>query len=161
MENHENLLSIKTSMLGELLTESEATELAARMSAQSLEDGQWLFQQGDRDDTLYLLSSGKLAVSRDVTGGEQLTLHVIKPGQLAGEMSFVTGDPHIASLKALGACTVLALKREQLEAMLSTHSHLVYQIMRAVVQSVHRTLSRSNQQLVELQNYVTKSHGRY
>lgn len=152
---------LQDSPLGAGLDAQDCAVLAAILETRQLEDGEVLIEEGGRDDSLYLLKSGRLAVTRDATGGDHVTLHVMKAGDLAGEMGFVTGDKHIASLNALGPTEVLVLRREQFEALVSSHPQLVYQVMRAIARSVHNTLSRLNQQFIELQNYVTKTHGRY
>ena len=38
---------------------------------------------------------------------------------------------------------------------------LVYGIMRGIIRSVHRILGEMNMHYVELNNYITKTHGRY
>ena len=152
---------LQGSPLGIGLDAQDCETLAAIMQLRRLEDGEVLIEEGGRDDSLYLLTSGRLAVTRDATGGDHVTLHVMKAGDLAGEMGFVTGDEHIASLNALGPTEVLVLERAKLEALIDTQPRLVYQLMRAIARSVHNTLSRLNQQFIELQNYVTKTHGRY
>lgn len=152
---------LQESPLGIGLDAQDCAALAAIMQSRQLEDGELLIGEGGRDDSLYLVKSGRLAVTRDATGGDRVTLHVMKAGDLAGEMGFVTGDEHIASLNALGPTEVLVLSRANFEALVDTQPQLVYQVMRSIARSVHNTLSRLNQQFIELQNYVTKTHGRY
>jgi CRP-like cAMP-binding protein len=153
--------ALQASALGKVLSSGQCRVLAQALSARTLADGEVLINEGEKDESLFLLRSGRLAVTRDVAGGDQLTLHVMKPGDLAGEMGFITGDEHIASLHALGETEVLVLPRRRFEELVETHPRLVYEVMRTIARSVHNTLARLNAQFIELQNYVTKTHGRY
>lgn len=152
---------IRRSALGENLSGDECRALAAAMSLQTLADGDPLFEEGETHDSLFLLACGRLAVKRGVAAGEELTLHIMTPGAIAGEMSFVDGTPHIATLRSVGESEVYVLRREDFESLVESDPWLVYRIMTAIIRTVHETMQRMSQQFVELQNYVTKSHGRY
>jgi CRP-like cAMP-binding protein len=119
-----------------------------------------LLHEGQSDDTLHLLISGRMAVSKR-TSGEALTLHIMEPGALAGEMGFVDRTRHTVSLVAMEPATVLCLRREAFEALVPQYPELIYHVMRAIVRLEHRTLGRMNLQFVEMHNYITKSNGRY
>ena len=113
------------------------------------------------DNQLHVLIDGHLAVTRQVAEGEWLTLHVLKSGELAGELGFIDGQPHSATLRAMGPTRIFSLEREKFETLINTHPALMYRIMRAIVRGVHVTLRRMNAQQIELTNYITKEHGRY
>jgi CRP-like cAMP-binding protein len=76
-------------------------------------------------------------------------------------MGFVDGTEHSASLRAVGKTAVVSLRRQDLEAVLTSKPEVVYGVMRGVVRTVHRILREMNLQYVELNNYITKTHGRY
>ena len=69
-----------------------------------------LVQEGATDDTLYVITSGRLAVTRAVGGAQDVTLHVLRAGDLAGQMGFVDGRPHSATLRAVGEPTVCMIR---------------------------------------------------
>ena len=45
--------------------------------------------------------------------------------------------------------------------LLHEEPDLVYKVMRAIIRTVHGILRRMNAQYVEMQNYITRQHGRY
>lgn len=102
-----------------------------------------------------------IAVTRDCGCGEWTTLALLRPGDLAGEMGFVTGRPHSATLRAVGEAGVISFDRDRVEALLQDQPWIVYRLMQAIVQAVHQILRRMNAQYVEMANYITKQHGRY
>ena len=158
-QTHDETLA--KSPIGSELAREECETLAPVMKHRTLSDGEILFREGDTDDTLYIVAAGRLEVTRDVGGGDHVTLHVLKPGDLAGEMAFVDGHPHSATLRALGDAEVMELHRADLERLIESHPWIVYKVMKAIIRSVHGTLMRMNQQYVEMTNYISRAHGRY
>jgi CRP/FNR family cyclic AMP-dependent transcriptional regulator len=151
---------IKSSPLAQDLTERDCGFLETVMTRRTLEKDQYLFREGEDSDTLYLVVSGRLAVTKDVPG-ESVVLHVLGPGMLTGEMGFVDGTKHIANIVALEPTTVLSLRREAFETLVPEHPNMTYHVMRAIIRLVHSTLKRMNMQYIEMSNYITKTHGRY
>ena len=120
-----------------------------------------MIEQGHIDETLYIVSSGALAVERITAGGERVALHILRPGDLAGEMGFVDGTEHTATLRAMGPTSVICIGRSNLESLLPSKPEVVYGLMRGIVRTAHRILREMNLQSMELSNYITKIHGRY
>ena len=120
-----------------------------------------LVREGTADSRLYLLVAGTAAVTRGAGTAEAMTLFTLSPGEAIGEMSFLDGNVHYASVVAQGPGRVLALDRVQLESLLDREPHIVYRIMRAIVRRVHQAQHRLSAQAAELHNYIYKQHGRY
>ncbi len=143
------------------LTAEQCNELAAITNLRELTDAEILIEQGEIDETLHIIGKGELAVERKSAGNHPVTLHVLKPGDLAGEMGFVDGTEHSATLRAIGKTLVVSLRRQDLETLLSSKPEIVYGVMRGTIRTAHRILREMNLQYVELNNYITKTHGRY
>ena len=143
------------------LSQEQCRELADLMQVSELGNGDVLIEQGEKDETLHVVGHGVLAVERKTAGGDVITLHMLKPGDLAGAMGFIDGDEHAATLRSVGKTVVVSLSRADLEAVLCSKPQLVYGVMRGIVRTMHRILREMNLQYVELNNYITKTHGRY
>jgi CRP-like cAMP-binding protein len=152
---------IQQSSLAGDLDAGQCDDLAAIAGEHTLEDGELLIEQGRRDETMYIIAAGELAVQRRTGGGDTATLHVLRPGDLAGVMGFVDGTEHTATLRAMGATRVVTITRQDLESLLDSKPGVVYGVMRGIVRTVHRILREMNLQSVELSNYITQVHGRY
>jgi len=100
-----------------------------------------------------------VAVTRDLGKGEYITIHVLHTGDMAGEMGFVSGRPHSATLRSLGQTQVCSFERAAFEDLLPEHPWMVYRVMQNIVEVGHDILRRMNAQYVELTKYVTRSHG--
>jgi CRP-like cAMP-binding protein len=143
------------------LNGSQCGDLSSISTTRALEDKEVLIEQGQVDEALHIVATGALAVERNTAGGDTVTLHVLRPGDLAGEMGFVDGTEHTATLRAMGSTTVVSIGRKDLESLLPTKPDVVYGVMRGIVRSAHRILREMNVQSMELNNYITKAHGRY
>lgn len=161
MSGNINFSMVKGSSLAAELDEAQCLLLAEQVTTRSLKDGEILISEGSVDNELHVVVSGSLAVTRDSGDGDWIALHLLRSRDLAGELGFLDGMVHSATLRAVGATDIFSLKRERLEALLVVDPRLVYLVMRAIIREVHGILRRMNIQHVELSNYVNKQHGRY
>lgn len=161
MNNPSTCDLIQHSSLISDLNQAECEDLSSIATSRTLQDKEVLIEQGQKDETLHIVSSGALAVERGTSGSDSITLHILKPGDLAGEMGFVDGTEHSATLRAMGPTSVVSISRKDLESLLPTKPEVVYGLMRGIVRTAHRILREMNLQSVELSNYITKVHGRY
>ncbi len=152
---------LSQSKLASELTPAQCESLASTMSQRRLSTGDVLVHEGDSDDHLYVLVRGSLGVVKAAGTDNEVTLNVMRPGDVVGELSFLDGATRFASLVALGETEVLGLSRGDLESLLDRDPQLVYRVMRAIVRVVHDIQRRLSMQTVELTNYLYKTHGRY
>jgi len=161
MSDANNQDILRASPLGSELSDDECARLAAILTTRRLQDGELLIEEGKVDHSLHGIVKGALAVGKVVGGGDWVTLHLLHEGDIAGELGFIDGLGHSASLRAVGATEVFTIERERFEGLLQAQPALVYKVMRAIVRVVHAILRRMNIQHIELTNYITKQHGRY
>jgi CRP-like cAMP-binding protein len=152
---------IQRSPLGRELSEAQCERLAGVVTACCLGKGMFLLEEGHKDDSIHVVVSGELEVVKLTGGGDWVMLQLLRPGDMAGELGFIDGQEHSAAIRALNHVEVFSLARPELEKLLDEDPHLVYQVMRAIMRTVHGILRRMNLQQIELVNYVTKQHGRY
>jgi CRP/FNR family cyclic AMP-dependent transcriptional regulator len=155
------LEGLSKSKLAVELNDDECRELSRAMTTRDLKQGEILVQEGSEDDHLYVVTSGALGVVKASGTDNEMTLNVIRPGDVVGELSFLDGATRYASLIALGDTRVLGLSRDALESLLETRPKVVYHVMRAIVRVVHDIQRRLSMQTTELTNYLYKTHGRY
>lgn len=153
--------ALRASKLSAELTEAQCRTLAALLVFHDLSDGDVLVPEGTSDNHLHVVVSGSLAVVRGAGSPEELPLFTLTAGDLVGELSFLDGTVHYASVLARGPARVFSVEREQLESLLESEPQIVYRVMRAIVRTVHQIQRRLSAQSIELSNYIFKQHGRY
>jgi CRP-like cAMP-binding protein len=161
MESNRNFEIVSGSPLAAELDKAQCLLLAEEVTTLTLQDGEILIREGAVGSELYVLVSGSLAVTHETGNSDWIALHLLRPKDMAGELGFLDGLAHSATLRAVGATEIYSLKRERLEDLLLLQPRLVYLVMRAIVREVHGILRRMNVQYVELSNYINKQHGRY
>ena len=97
-EQNESFVSkeaVKASPLGEELSDAQCAMLAGVATACGIRDGDFLIEEGGRDDAVYVISDGRLeAVTR--SGDGYITLQVFVPGDMVGELGFIDSVEHSA-----------------------------------------------------------------
>lgn len=151
---------VRGSSIASELSEEECAILARVVTRRTLKNDEILIEEDQVDHCLYVIVSGALEVCRH-SGGDWISLHVLKTGDLAGELGFIDGQPHSASLRSIGPTEVFILERSQFESLLESHPKVIYAVMRTILRTVHAILRRMNLHFIELSNYITKQHGRY
>lgn len=158
------LNALHNSTLSEELRDSEIELLASLITVRDYKAGEVILKPGDTElkDTLIILGSGDVEATA-TAGGEQVTLHLLQPGDLAGIIGFVGGNimQISATVVAKTDSKVLLLDRKRFESLLNTNAALVYYVMRGIVRNVHGIVRRMNMQSVEMSNYMYKQGGRY
>jgi CRP-like cAMP-binding protein len=152
--------AIVDSSLGQELEKEECRVLTSVMGVRQLKDGEVLVREGEDDNTLFILTQGKLTVSSKVDDKEQV-VYTMKVGECAGTRAFVDLAPRRATLTAVGDTTVYTLLPKDFESLLGEHPSIVYKVMRGLFRLTHMNLMRMNVETQELANYIHKSGGRY
>lgn len=92
----------------------------------SIEAGEFLFQEGDPGDALYIVLSGVLRIE----GGDTV-YETVKAGGIVGEMGIVSeGYPRSASAVALARCELLRIDREAFLSLVAADPGFALNLMR-------------------------------
>jgi len=155
--------TLRTSPVTEELSEGEVEILAELFEVQSFNAGDIIVEPKDNQpDNLYILASGEIDVKIE-SGDAESTVHVLKPGDLAGMITFAGGAAsHIsATLYAVGPTKVISIARTRFESLINSHPMLIYRVMRGIIRNMHGIVRRVNNESAELSNYIYKTGGRY
>jgi len=158
------LQTLNNSTLTEELRDAEIETLAKLFDVKDFKKGEALLRPGEEQlkNSLIVLASGEVEATATLAG-EQATLHLLQPGDLAGITTFAGGNVAqiSATVVAKTDCKVLLLERSKFEALLNTQPAVVYYVMRGIVRHVHGIVRRMNTETVEMSNYIYKTKGRF
>jgi CRP-like cAMP-binding protein/tetratricopeptide (TPR) repeat protein len=79
--------------------------------AQTFNDGDVIFREGESSDTAYEIVSGNVEIAKTGDDGE-MRLAVLKPGEMFGEMGVLDQGKRSATAKAVGPVSVNAISRK-------------------------------------------------
>jgi CRP/FNR family transcriptional regulator, cyclic AMP receptor protein len=91
----------------------EAVAAASRL--RTFHRGQVVFSRDDPGDTLIVVISGRVKVVVHSADGGELTLTIIQPGGVLGELSVADGGPRSADAETLEECHLLLVPRETIQ----------------------------------------------
>lgn len=98
-EDRVALLS-KVELFAEALSEEERVTLARDMHLALYKPGETLIRQGEAGQSMFVLAEGLLHVEALDASGRQARVNQLRPGQVFGEMSLLTGEPRTATVIA-------------------------------------------------------------
>jgi CRP/FNR family cyclic AMP-dependent transcriptional regulator len=145
--DHPHLLS--QIPLFESMEQADLALLANKLSSKSFAEGDVIFAQGDKGDTMYLIEEGAVDIVAG-SGSQRVTLASLFNGQYFGELSLLDAAPRSAAAVAARQTLTLVLEREDFvefvrrrpEASLSI-MHELAERMRATNEMMTRTVSRN------------------
>jgi len=120
------------------LDETILRDIISEMEWVSLARGEVLFQQGDTEDSMYILLNGRLRVVVERPGEGEQVLGEIGPGEPVGEMAILTGEDRLATVYAIRDSELVKLTKEDFERLTDKHPKVIFQIARTIVMRLRR-----------------------
>jgi NTE family protein len=125
-----------TQLFGEL-TDAQLQQVFSVARIQHFETGQFVFRQGDTDNALYIVLSGRLRVVQHSGAGTQI-LGDVAAGEPVGEFALFTKDPRTASVVAIRKSLVLQLYEADYKALVTDNPHFAYNLPQFVINRMRR-----------------------
>lgn len=138
------------------LNAQESAQVVAHMGLISYAAGAVVLREGEgsRSAHMLLLLQGEVQVDVHGSGPEEdLSLSVLSPGSIIGEMSLLDGAPRMATCTAMSAVTAAALTRKGLEVLIEQHPRTAAKLLLGVAQRLAdrlRALSQHTQMYAKL-----------
>jgi len=119
--------------------------------------GQMVFTRGDPSDTLFVVISGRVkVVVRSADGGE-LTLTIIQPGGVFGELGIADGGPRSADADALDECQLLLVPLETVQSICAREPSVAQALLNSTTDTLRRlTEAASDLVFLDLPRRVAK-----
>lgn len=95
--------------------------------------GDYLMQERELGNSMFVIVSGKVSVSVHEPGGDQVVAE-LGPGEFVGEMSLITGERRSASVQAKGKVEVVEIGKDALAPALSADPDLARRIAGTIEQ---------------------------
>jgi CRP/FNR family transcriptional regulator, cyclic AMP receptor protein len=120
---------------------------AARLSrVERLARGAVLFHKGEEGDALYGVITGAVRIYVASSDGRELTLALMEPGDVFGEIALLDGLPRTADAAAVTAATLLAIPRAPFIAWVEHEPRM----MRHVIEMLCERLRQVNEDLSDV-----------
>jgi CRP-like cAMP-binding protein len=125
----------------------------------SIEEGAYLFFQGDPADYLYVLSAGQIKLLQSNAGGQQVNLRTIYPWHMFGALGAVRDDAtYPATAQALEDSTALAISSPLLKEMMQSRPYLATGLMQLMTTYIQEMQARYRELATErVQQRIARS----
>jgi len=138
------------------LPESELRELASRLLARELEQGNLMFREGNRRKETYIIVEGQVEIIKALGTPDERLLGVRGRGELIGEMSLFSEEhQRTASVRAKTPLKLLVMRRDDLEDLLRNQPDLAFELVatlsRRLEESENLTISDLREKNLQLQ----------
>lgn len=139
------------------LAPAEIERVVSDCRSVHLEDGQWLYRQGDEADRFFIVREGQIALFRQSAEGRESVIAIVGSDEVFGEELLVSADArHDLNARAVGECTLLAIDRAGFRAFVEKSASLSFRLMgtlyrrqRMLLDHVERlTLQDATQRLI-------------
>ena len=109
--------------------------------------GEYLFNEGDRGESLYFVGSGTVVVVLKVQDQAERILHKYKAGAILGEMAIYTGENRTASVRIEDDAVLFRLDKDKLEEMSRRFPASTAALHTYIVKVLSERLGRANRNL--------------
>lgn len=110
---------LESTHLFDALPQDTLHDLAAACRQVTLAPGDVLMRQGEPGDCLYVVASGRVAVTARDDGGEDTLLGEARQGEFVGEGALLERATRMATVTAASEATLLELSRDALDDVLA------------------------------------------
>ena len=132
------------------LSAADARCVVAQMGLVNLPRGHVIYQEGDKQgtDQMLLLLSGEVAVElADLGRPDAVTVAVLGPGNLVGEMGLLDGAPRSVTCRAVSEVSAATLSRAALKKLIEDNPQVAARLLIAIGQRMADRLRALGEQL--------------
>ncbi len=139
------------------LTPDEVSRIYNKMEHHDVLEGEVLFHEGDPGSLMYIVRSGKVAITVSVSDGEDVEVSQIGEGSFFGEMSIFEKDVRSATCRAIGRCSLLSLDETAFHAIMEEDPKTAIKVMQQMLKTATTRLQNTDGFLSDLVKWGEKS----
>ena len=121
------------------LSEEAVDPVASRLEMITLPRGRVVFNEGEPGDSLYIVVSGKIKLSRRSPDGRENVLAVMGPSDQFGELSVFDPGPRTATATAVTDVKLARMPQSVLRPWIEAHPEIGEQLLRVLARRLRRT----------------------
>lgn len=129
------------------MTSAQLRKLAAGMKSIDFPTNAHIFREGDAGNSMFIITEGKVRISKMVPGIGEEALAILERGMYFGEMSLIEDGPRSADAIAHIACKLYELSRERLDQVMFTDKDLASTLLWTFVRTLSARLRETNDKI--------------
>jgi hypothetical protein len=128
----DKILHLKTIEIFADLSVNELAAVASVTEEVSFNQGEMVFREGEKGDTLFLIVKGEVAVIKDCNANEEIELDSIGPGDYFGEMALLGDDRRSANIRVKRNARFLTLHKQELQDIVREYPQIALHVCRVL-----------------------------
>jgi CRP/FNR family transcriptional regulator, cyclic AMP receptor protein len=113
--------------------------VAALATRRTYDEGSVIFMRGDPGDSLCGVITGRVRISSSGSGGKEMFLNIMEPGDAFGEIALLDGSPRTATATAMSRTEILILPRDAFFTLLQSQPQLATHLIQLLCKRVRWT----------------------
>lgn len=151
LEREAKRAALTASPLFQAMKPGELDEILKLASEKRWPRGATIFQKGDEGSSMMAVLGGRVRVSAVSADGREVTLNVISPGEIFGEIALLDGKPRSAAAVAIEDSTLMVIERRHFLPFLLRNEGLVERLLVVLCDRLRQTsMALEELALVEL-----------
>lgn len=131
--------ALRTSPLFQAMLPEELDAILGFATERRCRRGQMIFQKGDTGSSMMAVLSGRVRISAVNADGKEITLNVINPGQMFGEIALLDGEPRSAAASAIEDTSLLVVERRHFLPFLASNQTLASRLLAVLCERLRNT----------------------
>ncbi|MDH3638073.1 MAG: Crp/Fnr family transcriptional regulator [Gammaproteobacteria bacterium] len=120
------------------LTDEQLNRVVARSHLVKLEQGEFLFKQGQKMQHFFMLSSGQMKLTRLAIDGTEKVIDIVQPGGTFAEaVMFMGGAGFPVNAEVIAAANIAAIKTNPYLEVLSQSTEACFSLMARMSERLH------------------------
>jgi small-conductance mechanosensitive channel/CRP-like cAMP-binding protein len=115
------------------LSDPERADLARKVYIETYGEGEFIVQEGDKGDSMYIVRSGLCEATRSGRRHQMNSLSKFEKGDFFGEISLLTGEKRTATIKTLEDTSLIVVDKNAFSTVMNANSLISEQIGNVVV----------------------------
>lgn len=125
-----------------LLDPERAETMAASIRVVHLQHGSVLFEEGSPSDSMFLVLSGSIVVTKQDPSGKLVTLARVQADDYFGEFGVLDGEPRSATVSAETECSLARIPREQILQIFRMPGETSLRLVNHIIRKIRESNSR-------------------
>jgi CRP-like cAMP-binding protein len=121
------------------LSDSTLEGIAALAAKRTFYKGSVIFSQGDEGDALFGVAAGRVRISASASGGREVFLNIMEPGDTFGEIAVMDGLPRTANAIALDDSALIVIQRADFLPFLEREPRLAIHLLKLMCERLRWT----------------------
>jgi len=132
------------------LNQEAMSKIATKARHKELKRGEYLYQAGDEEDSVYIVHQGQVRIFHLAESGKEQLIRVLNPGEFTGEWTIFSSDQyHEHFAEATRKTSICVINRDDLQGLLKEYPDISLKILQAMSDRLQQSEKQTTSVAIE------------